>query len=168
MPSSSYDSGSIATGLRLTDKTPNAKFLRLVYINLHEVYRFDLLIKGFNRYLDITKFEKEKMEVVKRTLERANPFGLITKILREKLQLEIHPRHFFTEDSYPITNFDELASMEDNSVIYVTVKPAFRHLYTEQMRENERKRPGKDKPRTWDHMANKRIQSDIKLMSANL
>lgn len=49
------DSTSIAEGLR----TPNTRIFKLVYINLHEVYKFDLLIKGFNRYLKIAQFEKE-------------------------------------------------------------------------------------------------------------
>lgn len=43
---SNPDSQSIAEGL----KTPGTRIFKLVYINLHEVYRFDLVIKGFNRY----------------------------------------------------------------------------------------------------------------------
>ena len=58
-------------------------------------------------------------------------FGLITKQLREKLHLDVHPRHFFSSDSYPINKFADLGKLSENEVIYVTVKPAFRHLYTE-------------------------------------
>jgi len=89
------------------------------------------VIKGFNRYLRIAQFEKDKLEMVKETLEKARPFEKITSALRAKLKIEIHPRHFFDADSYPITKFGQLASMDDGAVIYVTVKPAFRHLYTE-------------------------------------
>ena len=60
-----------------------------MYINLHEVFRFTLNIKGMTKFYNLAqnKYDEVQSPFILASLEKANPLGKPTEMLKKKLDI---------------------------------------------------------------------------------